>query len=373
MRTSTQHTTEQRIPADLDLVSRDELRRLAQVDGPCVSVYLPTSRFGPETLSGPTRLGHLVDEAEGQLETVGISRAEAREILAPLRALQHDDAFWQHQGEGLALFAAAGSFVAYRIGTELTESATVDDHFRIGPLVRRLGPDGTFFILAISQNEVRLLRATRHTIRELELRDIPGSMSEAIPQEVPERYGQSHSTGPGTQLFHGHGSEADYDKAALERFFRAVDRPLVRRLAAQRHLLVLACVGYYVSTYKAVSGYPEIWPEAVEGNPERRPLAELHDAAWALVADHFAEPARRQLRLYRATDGTGLTLSVPEEILAAAGEGRIDSLLLGDEPSGRAAALVEEALVQTLRHDGQVLAVEDSSALASGAGALLRF
>jgi Bacterial archaeo-eukaryotic release factor family 3 len=372
MRANTQHTMGQRVPADVDPVSRDELRRLAEVNGPCVSVFLPTTRFGPETLSGPTRLGHLVDRAAEELEAAGSSRSDASGILAPLRTLLHDDAFWQHQGEGLALFAGTEFFAAYRLAAPLSEDVTIGRHFRIGPLVRQLGSDGAFFILAISQNEVRLFRATKQTIRELDLRGIPGSMRDAIPQEEPARYGQSHSTGR-VEQFHGQGSEADYDKAALERYFRALDRPLVSRLAGQGHPLVLACVGYYVPIYKAVSGYPAIWDQAVEGNPERRPLADLHDAAWALVADHFAEPARHQLDRYREAAGTGRTLSVPEEILAAAREGRIDTVLLGDGAPGPVNEQVEQALTETLRHDGQVLTVEDMAGLEGGVGALLRY
>jgi hypothetical protein len=373
MRENTQRTVSQKVPADVDPIARDELRRLAEVHGPCVSVYLPTTRFGPETLSGPTRLGHLIDHADQELQAGGASRSQVHDVLAPLRALLRDDAFWQHQGRGLALFAAPEVFAEYRTSAPLTEHVTVGEHFRIGPLVRELGHEGVFFILAISQNVVRLFEATGKTIRELPLGDIPASMEEAIPQEVPEFYDQSHSIGPGIQLFHGHGSEADYDKAALERFLRAVDHPLVHRLGGQTHPLVLACVGYYVAVYKAVSHYPMVWPDAVEGNPDRRSVAELHDAAWALVADHFAEPARRRLDRYRQAAGTGLALSRPEEVLAAARSGKVDTLLLGAETPGTVDDRVEEALVETLRHNGDIVAVEEGAGLEGGAGALLRY
>ena len=246
--------------------------------------------------------------------------------------------------------------------------------FRIRPLLPLLSADGAFFILALAQNSVRLFHATRQTIGELALGAIPGSMREAIPQDETERHGQSHSTGPTTEQFHGQGNEADYDKVALERYFRAIDRPLSDRLGASGELVVLACVGYYLPIFTAVSRYPQIWQEAVEGNPEHRPVHELHDAAWSLVAAHFADREERHLDRYRQVAGTGRTLSVPDQVLEAARGGRVDTLLV--DPSRAAEAdddLVDAALVETLRHDGRVLSVRGIPEQGDSLAALLRY
>ena len=40
--------------------------------------------------------------------------------------------------------------------------------------------DGIFYVLALSQNEVRLLQATRHSVREIDLTGVPQSMAEAL-------------------------------------------------------------------------------------------------------------------------------------------------------------------------------------------------
>jgi Bacterial archaeo-eukaryotic release factor family 3 len=359
---------------DVDLVSAEDIRRLAAVDGPCVSVFLPTSRFGPETLSGPVRLRHLVDSASDELGLAGTAEPTVKEILTPLRALLGNEPFWQHQGDGLALFSAPGFFASFRVPISLPEEAAVGTSFRIRPLLPLLSADGAFFILALAQNSVRLFHATRQTIGELALGAIPGSMQEAIPLDETERHGQSHSTGPTTEQFHGQGNEADYDKVALERYFRAIDRPLSDRLGASGELVVLACVGYYLPIFTGVSRYPQIWQEAVEGNPEHRPVNELHDAAWSLVAAHFADREERHLERYRHMAGTGRTLSVPDQVLEAARGGRVETLLV--DPSRAAEAdndLVDAALVETLRHDGRVLSVRGIPEEADSLAALLRY
>ena len=370
----TDTTKNEAVLGDIDVVSHQEIQRMAGVAGPCVTVLLPSTRFGPDTVGAPGRLRHRLQEAAARLADAGVGEAAAGQLLAPLHALEDDTEFWQHQADGLALFAAPGYAARFRLPIEVTEQVVVGEFFRLRPLVPLLSTDGGLFLLALAQNSVRLFHATRHSIGELRLGAIPSSMGEAIPQEEMARYGQSHSTGPTSTQFHGQGNEADYDKVALERFFRAVDRPLTARLGTRREPLVLACVAYYLPIYSAVSRYPLVWQEAVEGNPEHRPVKELHDAAWSLVESHFAEGEAHELDRYREAAGTGRTLAAPAEVAAAAGEGRVDTLLLPLEPPEVADdGEVDRAVVETLRHGGRVLALHEESALDSPVGALLRF
>lgn len=374
MSVGTPHGMEEQTLGDVDLVTAELLRELVDVEGPCVSLFLPTSRFGPGTLSGPARLRHLEDQADADLRAAECDDPSIERLLAPVRALHGNDDFWQHQGDGLALFAAPGFFAHLRLPTALPEQAVVGDDFRVAPLVPLVSADGGFFILALAQNSVRLFHATKQGFGELALGAIPGSMQEAIPQEEAERHGQSHSTGATRVQFHGQGSEADYDKAALERYFRAVDRPLTARLGGRGEPLVLAAVRYYLPIYTAVSHYPQVWGEAVDGNPEQRSPRELHDAAWSLLAQHFVERERHYLDRYRQAAGTGLTLSGAEPLLAAARKGRVDILLLDvGTAQGGGDDLTDAAVAETLRHNGRVVAVGDLTEVEGAPVALLRY
>ena len=342
---------------EIDVVSEEGLLRLCEVKGPCVSVYLHTPVFGPDTRQGPSWLRTLARDAAGRLRAAGVDDQTAADVLEPFRTLEDDPAFWEHQGPGLALFTAPGFAARLRLPVAVEEQVVVGAVFRLAPLVPLLNPSSGFLVLALAQNAVRLLHGSREGIVELPLHEIPGSMKEAIPQEEMERHGQSHSTGRmnarSERQVHGQGNEADYDKAALERFFRAVDAPLVDRYGRRGEPLVLACVGYYLPIYRQVSHYPTLWPTAVEGNPEHRPAEDLRAAVWELLAAEAADREERQREHYRAVAGTGRTVSDPDELLGAAREGRVDTLFVDPNAGDPEGGLLDAAVVETLRHRGR--------------------
>ncbi|EWT00999.1 hypothetical protein N865_12330 [Intrasporangium oryzae NRRL B-24470] len=362
---------------DVGLLTEGDLLRLSEVEGPCVSVYLPTSVFGPDTRQGPARLRTLLRDVVQRLEDAGLEDRAIGDLLGPIRVLENDPSFWQHQGPGLALFAAPGFSAGFRLPVAIDDRVAVGAAFRLRPLLPLLAPDGAFFVLALAQNGVRLFHGTRDGMDELDLGAIPASMEAAIPQEEMERHGQSHSVGRqngrGEAQFHGQGNEADYDKAALARWFRAVDDPLVDRLGGRSEPLVLACVGYYLPVYRAASRYPAVWDQAIEGNPEHRTPQELHDAAWALLADHFAEREEHLRDRYREVAGTGRTLSDPGLILTAAREGRVDTLFLDPEAATDSGDALDAALAETVRHRGRVVPFGVPSGPDGPAAVLLRY
>ena len=364
----------ERVLGDVDLVSTDDLRRMTEVHGPCVTVYLSTAPFGPGTRSGPARLHHLVNQAESRLEGAGVLREDAEEILAPMRALSGDPAFWQHQGEGLALFAAPEFFEGFRLPTLLSEAVTVGDAFRLLPLVAHVAGETRFYVLALAQNSVRLLLGTHETVAEVGLGGVPRSMEEALPEAVAERARGVHSIGALGAVTHGQGTEAEYDKQALERYFRAVDEPLTKRFGRRHDPLVLAAVGYYVPIYRSVTRYPLVWEHAVEGNPEHRSARELHDAAWPLVSSHFAQETERTLGRYREAAGTGSTVTGADQALAAAAEGKVATLFIDTTHAAtNQDDVLEQAVAETLRRSGEIVAVDGAAGIGETAAAMLRY
>jgi hypothetical protein len=85
---------------------------LAQRDGPCVSVLMPTERAFPASQQNRLVLRNLLRDAAAAFEPA--SAAHAQPLLAPLRALLDDDDFWAHPTDGLALYSAPGFWRAVR-------------------------------------------------------------------------------------------------------------------------------------------------------------------------------------------------------------------------------------------------------------------
>ena len=356
--------------SQVDLVSRDDIVALAGVDGPCVSVFMPTHRHGPDTLQGPIRLRNLADQAARAMADEGHDPGLVDEILAPLRSLVDEADFWQHQSDGLAVFAARGRSSHFRVPLTLREEVTVSPSFRVAPLVPLLSGGGRFFVLAVSQNAVRLFDASRHRIVELDLGPIPTSMDEALAHEDPERQLQVRSSGGPAGQFHGHGAGDEVDKAAIERFLRAVDHGLRERIGPADQPLVLASVAYYLPIFQAVSSYPHVVDAVAEGNPDHRSAEELHAAAWPLVEGRFTSRLARDLDRFGTASGTGLTATAPDEVAAMARQGRVDTLFVCDgvAPDPR----TDTAVLDTLVNGGQVIGVEAPVVDDAAVAALLR-
>jgi hypothetical protein len=376
----------------MDKLTLDDLGALVvQGAGPCVSAFMPTHRAGEDTRQDPIRLKNLLGRAETQLIDAGLRSPEAREVLKPGQALLDDPAFWRHMSDGLALFAAPGLFQTYRLPLDLEEQLIVAPRFHVRPLLPFFAGDGHFFVLALSQNQVRLLEATRHGVDEIGLRDVPTSLAEALPHEDFEKHLQ-FQTGSGTAgegggraaVFHGHDPE-DEAKNRILRFFQRVDDGLRPVLRDERAPLVLAGVDYLLPIYREANSYPHLLAEGVAGSPDELKAEDLHAPAWAIVEPHFEEDHRQALADYARQAGTGRTSERVSEVVPAAHHGRVDVLWVAlgvevwgrfdpqtgnverrDEPEPGDEDLLDLAALQTLTKGGTVYGVE--SALVPGGG-----
>ena len=154
----------------MDVIRRTDLERLVlQGAGPSVSLFPPTHRAGPEVQQAPIRLKNLLREATEALQAGGVRSPMIHSVLAPLRRLVNDGLFWQYQSDGLALYSRPGWWRALRVPLHLPELAVVADRFYVRPLLPLLTGDGHFFVLALSQNRIRLLEGTRDRLEEVHL------------------------------------------------------------------------------------------------------------------------------------------------------------------------------------------------------------
>lgn len=364
----------------IDIVTAEDLEGLATHEGPCVSVFMPTARAGSEILEQPIRLKNLLRQAATELDAAGLDRAQVDARLDPLRALVDNSTFWQHQSDGLALFASESTVRHFRVPLPFVESVVVGDRFRLLPLWPLASGDDTFYVLALSQNEVRLFSASHQTIDELPLGPIPTSMEEALAYEDPERQLQNRSAGGSNMQFHGHGAGDEIDKATLERYLRAVDKGLNAVLGATRKPVVLACVGYYLPIAQSVTKLANLAGDVVEGNPERRSPDELLAAARDIVAPMQAARRADTVERFTGLAGTGLAVTEVADIASAAREGRVETLLV---PAGEQAVvdvasptvdpLIDIAVADVLSKGGVIESIGDTPAIDSPFAAILRY
>lgn len=100
------------------LLSIDELKSLVEnPQEPCVSLYMPMQKAGPEVRQNPIRFKNLIREAEARLDAMGFGDAEAVDFLSPAKELDTAE-FWENQDQGLVIFVSPNVFRYYQLPME---------------------------------------------------------------------------------------------------------------------------------------------------------------------------------------------------------------------------------------------------------------
>jgi hypothetical protein len=379
----------------MNTLTKLDLRGLVEeCERRCISIYMPTERAGKEVRQNPIRLKNLLAEAEEQLIEGGVRASEAQDLLGAARLLLQDSLFWQYQRDGLALFLSPDTLRYYRLPLNFKQLVVVSDRFHIKSLLPLLSADGRFYILTLSQEEIKLLRGTRHRVEEIELEDIPSSLVEVLKWDDPEKRLQFHTTTqtPGGErapsaiggvrpaIFHGHGvASADDPKDYISRYFHRVDEGISEVLSGERAPLVLAGVDYLHPIYRKANTYPHLVDDGIEGNPEELSAEELHRRAWSIVHPLFLADQKDAAARYRQLAGAGRERASSElgQVIPAAYHGRVETLFvaldlerwgvfdpdsnkieLHKEARPRDKDLLDLAAVHTLLNGGTVYAVE---------------
>jgi hypothetical protein len=366
----------------MSLLSMNELRALVdKPEGLCLSIFMPTHRAGEQTRQDPIRLKNLIREAEGRLAGTGLTTKETKELLKPVEELLRDEFFWQHQNDGLAIFSSAGLFRCYRLPLSFDELVVATHRFHIKPLLPLLTSDGRFYILALSQNEVRLVEGTRYTASEVALEDMPESLADTLHYDSGRNI-QLHtagSVGKGGQpaIFHGHGDGIDDAKTNILKFFRQIDAGLSKMLHGERIPLIMAGVDYLLPIYVKANTYPCLLGDGVAGNPEELSTEELRKRAWTIAEPYFTKERTEAFARYQQFSGTQQASDDLMKVVPASYHGRVEMLFVAvgvqswgtfDMDKGQVTLhqqevqpgdedLLDFAAIHTLLNDGVVFAV----------------
>ncbi len=349
---------------------------------PCISIYMPAHRRHPETREDPIRFKNLLRLAEDRLRGTG-RESDAGGLLEPGHALLEDNGFWQHQSDGLAVFAAPGEFRHYRLPWRFPELAVVAGRYHLKPLLQLLSGDGHFFVLAFSLNQARLFHCTRAGTSEITPGNMPQGIATVLDEYDLERQLQFRSGRPGRAgdrgaLYHGHGAGSDDVEGRVADYLRRVEHAIEPPLRGAQAPLVLAAVDYLFPIYREVNSYAHLIDEGIPGNADELPAEELLAKAWPIVEPVFQGARQAAIEQYRERAGTGRTSDALTEIAPAAVHGRIESLFVAvgvqswgrfDPESGRATLreagrldgdedLLDFAAIHTFLNGGAVFAVE---------------
>lgn len=316
----------------MKVLTRRELIALSEHKGdPCVSIYMPTP-LPAEPRKSQISFKSVIGEAQESLVSRGLKPQEVEKLVEPARKLLSNSIFWENQSKALAVFLSEGYSGIYRVPIDVPRLVVVSEAFHIKPFLPLVGGKEDFYVLCLSKKKIRLLQCTKEDFREIDLGNVPQSISEALQYEPLEKQGQIGSA-PGRQgLFHGHGAGDEDLKENIKAFLRMVDKGLKDILNDESSPLVPAGVSYVVSLYRDVASYPHITEDFIEGSPDRVSAEELLQKAKVIVEPIFKKEEDEARRKFEALLGTGKASSLLEEVVPAACSGRVDILFV---PSGK--------------------------------------
>lgn len=383
----------------MDLLTRTELERLAQPgpEGPHVSLFMPTHRFGEGIEADKVKWKNLVSGVEDLLMQ-RMRRPDVEALLTPARELQNDSMAWQYMSDGLAMFLRPDGQHAFRVPAPMPELATVGSRTVMGPLLRLFAGDERFLLLALSQREIRLMEGSRNTVEQVQLSEVPTSLADAIdPQEPRSDTMARPAAGAGRggpAVFYGHGAgDRHLKKDEVLRFLRQVSTGLRDVLSGETAPMVLFGLEPLVVTYREVNDYEQLLDEAVLHSSDQLTIEQLHEMAWPLVERRLRDDRAQVIERFRGLHGTGRVSSDLAAVAEAADQGRVETLFVKADPwsweqvAGNDPAIVElgaderyaefeqvdRAAVASLNNGGRVYATSQTVVPDSPVAAIFRY
>lgn len=303
----------------LDIPTRNEFSLLAdkRADA-CVSIYLKTSPVTQDVSASRVEMKNFVKEAQKQLEEAAFDKRRLAQLLDELNDLLDDDVFWRFQANSLAVFATPDSIHTYRLANHLTSMVQVADRFHLKPLFRAITFPHSAFILALSENAVRLV--------EMNV-DLPaaGVKVPGLPKDAASSVGKSTLN---DRAFSGriHGSEGQ--NVRFQQYVRQVNAALRPILAGRETPLVLAATGRLADLFKQICSYSNLLPETIADSPDRLTEAELVARARPVLDNAYAQQIADIKALFEKRAGERRTTTDISDAARAATFGAIQTLLV---------------------------------------------
>lgn len=297
-----------------------DVRRLADVRAPgCVTIYGRVEDWARG--AGATTAAHeQIRTAVRDLE----NDAAAPEVVDAVRALLLAQADGLGGGpelqgaRGIALFATDLAVESFALSTAPSPWAGAGDRFLIAPLLAAaLAEQPPVLVLALSEREVRLIELGPHGAAEVPVPGMPRGLAEAIPLDL---------TGDRNAL--ARLRVAEHPKERLRDYCRQVAEVVDPVARARESLVIVAAAEPLASIYRSASDHPMLADEAIRGNHDGDPPAELADLARPVAARERAAGTRDQLHRFDAMPSRGLAVTETSPVLEACRQGVVDTLLV---------------------------------------------
>ena len=298
---------------------------------PCLSLYQPTHRRHPENQQDPIRFRNLVKTIEGSLRQKYSAR-EVQPFLEPFQTLAGDRDFWNHTLDGLAVFGALGILRVYKLQRPVAELAIVADSFHVKPLMRIFQSADRYQILGLNQQEVKLFEGNRDVLDEVELApNVPRTITDVLGEKLTEPHLTVTASGGvgGVAIYQGSGAKKDEVTIDVERFFRAVDRAILKHHSQPSGLtLLLAALPEHHHLFRQISHNPFLMADGIDIHPDVLRIDALRDRAWRVIEPQVQARLAKLADDFAVAKSQGRGMDDLAKVAEAALAGRVATLLI---------------------------------------------
>ena len=355
------------------------LQQIQQLSGKCVSLYLPLDGAQEGSNVFATRMKAALKRARQRVaEEFGDEMASAwpPESLA---RFANQIRRGPQQG-GIAIFFCDGQTRIFHAPKSWQEGVYVGTECYIRPLLPLLMRPKAFYVLGLSEQNVRLFLCTPEGIEDVTLPDgIPANLEEATHFEPPDHrleHGSASGPMPGQERGIRFGTSADEEKhnVYLKQFFSKVDGALRPLLTRENYPLMLAGIKRQLTLYSGLNTYEHLLAHHIEGShrwlsPDD--LYQLANEAWEVYQETQESDILQELN---DADSHAKLVKDAIELLPAVESGKIHHLVLPEREFGDATdEMVNHLAMAALRQRSRVSVLSHHAVPAASAAGILRY
>ncbi len=283
----------------------------------CVSIYLKTTPLTQDIGQSRTNLGNLVRTAITQLEEAGLPKRRIWPLEEHLGLLLEDDDFWEHQASSLAILVSPERIHTFRLANDLHDMVEVSDRFHLKPLLRAVTFAHVAYVLAVSENAVRLVEMSANLpAREIKVPNMPKDAASAVGKK------SINESGSGRRI---QGLEGQ--KIRLGQYIRQIDAALRPILKGSDTPVILASTLPVDALFRSLTALP-LLPQTIETSPDRMTPAELAEAARPVLDAQYDSQIKDFHEVFEQRTGQSRTTTDVSDASRAATFGGIDTLLV---------------------------------------------
>lgn len=303
----------------VDTPTLDEFRALNEErDDPCVSIYLPTTPLTQEVEGARIAFGNQVRDACEQLAARGFDKRRLAALEEHLGDLAEDDAFWERQAKSLAVLATTDKVRTFRLANTVQPLVQVADRYHLKPLMRAITFPNHAFVLALSENAVRLVEV---------FADLPPARVPVphLPKDAASALSRAtlNDRSPKKRLT---GTEGQ--KTRLTQYARLVDASIRPILSGRNLPLIVAATEPLATLFRSVCSYPGLLPDTITSTNDRSSEQDLAEAARPVLDRSYAAQVSALKSLFERRFSEGRATTDLSDAARAATFGAVEVLLV---------------------------------------------